>query len=60
MGIYFLIGLVYAVINGWIRGLNDDGDWLLTIVWITLWPLCFIALIFTIQEELIFRRKLKK
>lgn len=60
MGIYFLIGIVYAVINGWIRKMNDDGDWLLTIVWMLLWPICLIGLIFAIQEDLVFKKRLKK
>lgn len=40
---YFLIGIVYTVINGYVRRLQ--ADWDLTFVWLFLWPLAFIALI---------------
>lgn len=39
---YFLIGIVYTVINGYVRKL--DADWDLTFAWLFLWPVCFIAL----------------
>lgn len=42
---YFLIGIVYTVINGYVRKLDTDGDWSLVFVWLFLWPLAFIALI---------------
>lgn len=41
---YFLIGIVYTVINGYVRKLDTDGDWGLVFVWMFLWPLAFIAL----------------
>lgn len=46
MGTYFLIGFVYCMINILVReNMNEDGDWLLTIAWILLWPIFFIPLI---------------
>ena len=42
---YFLIGIVYTFINGYVRNLDTDGDWGLPFVWLFLWPLAFIALI---------------
>lgn len=44
--IYILIGLTYTLINGLVRKLDTDGDYLLPMVWIFLWPICFVALIF--------------
>lgn len=41
---YFLIGIVYTVINGYVRKLDTDGDFTLPFVWMFLWPLAFIAL----------------
>lgn len=45
MGYYFLIGLIYVLINGAVRKIDTGGDWFLPIVWLTLWPLGFISLI---------------
>lgn len=41
---YFLVGIIYTVINGYVRKLDTDGDWGLVFVWMFLWPLAFIAL----------------
>ncbi len=41
---YFLIGIVYTVINGYVRKLDTDGDFTLPFVWMFLWPLAFTAL----------------
>lgn len=45
MLIYVLIGIIYTMINGIIRKLDHDDDWMLPISWIFLWPIFFIALI---------------
>lgn len=42
--IYFLIGMIYTLINGFVRKLDTDGDWLLPIFWLLLWPIAFIGL----------------
>jgi hypothetical protein len=58
MGYYFLIGIIYAFINIYVRKFEEDNvDPLLTLVWITLWPICFIAIISGIAEDLIYKRK---
>lgn len=44
-GIYMLIGIVYCFVNGAIRKLDTEHDYLLPFAWILLWPLCIIALI---------------
>lgn len=41
---YFLVGILYVFVNGYVRRLDLDGDWSLPFVWMFLWPLCFIAL----------------
>ena len=41
---YFIIGMIYTIINGWVRKLDND-DWTLTYVWFFGWPICFICLI---------------
>lgn len=45
MGFYFLIGLIYAIINGAVRQIDTDGDWFLAVVWIILWPIGILSLI---------------
>lgn len=49
MLIYILIGLTYYLINIFVRKLHKDNEdedgWLLTILWIFGWPICFIALL---------------
>lgn len=48
-GGYILIGLIYWLINMFIRKLprkNEDGaGWFLSLFWLLLWPFCFVALI---------------
>ena len=41
---YFIIGLVYAVYNGAVRKVETEGDFLLPMVWVLLWPLGFLSL----------------
>ena len=51
--IYFIIGIIYCIVNGTIRNIDTDDDMLLPMVWIGFWPLCFIALIILyIQKKL--------
>jgi hypothetical protein len=57
MGWYFLIGIIYALVNIFIRQFDEENvDPLLTIVWITLWPICFIGIISAISEDLIYKK----
>lgn len=42
---YFLIGIIYLLVNTLIRKIEVD-DWTLPFVWIFLWPFCFAALLF--------------
>lgn len=37
--IWFIVGVLYAFVNGAIRKIDTDGDWLLPIAWVTLWPM---------------------
>lgn len=48
---YFIIGLAYSLINGIIRKIDTDGDYLLPFVWLTLWPLGIISLIIFVSIE---------
>jgi hypothetical protein len=43
--IYFIIGITYTIINGAFRKLDTDGDYLLPLSWILIWPLFILALI---------------
>jgi hypothetical protein len=43
MEIYFIIGLVYTLINTQIRKIEPE-DPLLVLVWICLWPMALIVL----------------
>lgn len=42
---YFAIGIIYLLVNVLIRKMEVD-DWTITLMWIFLWPICWIALIF--------------
>ena len=42
---YFLIGVLYTLINLFIRKLNIEDDWGLMFMWILAWPLFFILLL---------------
>lgn len=44
LGYYFLVGLIYTVINGTLRSM-DEYDPLLVLVWITLWPIGMLSLL---------------
>lgn len=57
MGWYFLIGLIYVLVNALIRKIDTDGDWLIALVWLLLWPFCFIALITALIQDLIYKNK---
>ncbi len=41
---YVIIGLIYTLINGFVRKLDTEGDWMLVFVWIFMWPVAFLAL----------------
>jgi hypothetical protein len=43
--IWLIIGVIYAFINGAVRKIDTDGDWLLPIAWMTLWPITLPAVI---------------
>ncbi len=42
--IYFIIGIIYVLYNALVKKINSDGDWMLPLVWLFAWPLCFVAL----------------
>ena len=44
---YFSIGFVYVVINGFVRKLDSDGDWTIPLSMWFLWPAHMIPLIYT-------------
>lgn len=43
--IWLTVGIGYTLVNGLIRKIDTDGDWLLPIAWITLWPIMIPTLI---------------
>ena len=45
--IYVIIGITYTVINGLVRRVDTEGDWLLPLSWIFLWPMYLSLLIFS-------------
>lgn len=51
MGYYFLIGLIYTFINGFVRKIDTEGEPLLPTVWLCLWPICFIGLIASFIQD---------
>jgi len=59
--LYFLIGMGYTFINGFVRKLDTDGDWLLPMFWLLMWPIAFLGLatigVKKIIEKRIQRRK---
>lgn len=38
MFLYFIIGIVYVVLNGLVRKMYHDDDWFLPFIHIILWP----------------------
>lgn len=51
--LYLLVGLVYLLVNVLIRKIQTEDDWMLPMVWLFFWWLCFIALfIIWIQNKL--------
>lgn len=59
MEYYFIIGIIYAIINGAIRKIDTDGDWLLPLTWIIAWPIGFASLLVIGVIKLIKTIKLK-
>ena len=59
MEYYFIIGIIYAVINGAIRKIDTDGDWLLPLAWIIVWPIGLASLLVGLVIKLIKTIKLK-
>lgn len=57
IGIYFLIGLLYTLINTKIRKIEPE-DSLLVLVWIGFWPIAFIVLFIHYLEKKYNRHKL--
>lgn len=41
---YFIIGLTYCAINGFIRKIDTQGDFLLPLVWFLIWPIGILSL----------------
>lgn len=51
--LYLLVGLVYLLVNVLIRKIQTEDDWMLPMVWLFFWWLCFIALFIAwIQNKL--------
>lgn len=59
MEYYFIIGIIYAIINGAIRKIDTDGDWLLPLAWIIAWPIGIASLLTEQIIKLIKKIKLK-
>ncbi len=59
MEYYFIIGIIYAIINGAIRKIDTDGDWLLPLAWIIVWPIGLTSLLVSWVIKLIKKLKLK-
>jgi len=53
---YFLIGMGYTLINGIVRKLDTDGDWLLPMFWLLMWPIAFVGLTFIGIQKYINKR----
>lgn len=45
--IWLIVGIIYTLINGFVRKLDTGGDWLLPLAWITMWPIFIPVLIFS-------------
>jgi len=43
--IWFIGGILYAFVNGAVRKIDTDGDWLLPLGWMMLWPIMMPAAI---------------
>ncbi len=56
---YITIGIIYTIINGAVRKLNSDGDWLLPWCWLLLWPVFFLTLFFKLFSILYLKIKNK-
>lgn len=42
---YFFIGIIYCIVNGGIRKLDTEGDFLLPLAWILCWPPFVLTLV---------------
>lgn len=58
--LYFIIGIVYVIVNGLFRKMDTDGNPMLVWVWLTLWPVCFVPLAYTLFRDHIFIKLKKK
>lgn len=43
-GIYFLIGILYTIVNCLVRKMNTDEEYLIIFIWVFFWPICFICI----------------
>lgn len=51
--IWLGVGVIYTLVNGLVRKIDTDGDWLLPIAWITLWPMMLpVVIIQKLYEKL--------
>lgn len=50
VGIYFLIGIIYTLINVLIRKIHSD-DPMLVLIWISMWPIALIVLFIHYLEK---------
>ncbi|MDI9337803.1 MAG: hypothetical protein QM539_05170 [Alphaproteobacteria bacterium] len=44
---YFIIGLIYALINVFVRKLETNGDYLLPFIWMFFWPITIPVLLYS-------------
>lgn len=56
-GIYFIVGILYTLVNVLIRKMDVD-DPLLVLVWIGLWPIAWVVLVIHFLEKKYANRKL--
>lgn len=57
LGFYFLIGIVYVIINGIIRKLYVEEDFLLVMAHIFVWPMFLLLLVITKFPKLLTLKK---
>jgi hypothetical protein len=55
---YILVGLIYALFNGFIRKIDTDDNPMLPLVWWFLWWLCLLGRGIAYIQDKIIKRKL--
>lgn len=57
--IWFIVGIAYVLVNGLIRKIDTDGDWLLPIGWFALWPIMIPSVIIAGIYDKLFNKESK-